>query len=109
MPRATVLRCQRRSLGYQFYRSESPQIRITQPISATSEALAGLRIASDALAEFSRRNHIRRLAVFGSVLRDDFRPDRDLDLLVPDILWTTIKDDLPQLLKAVNSLLHQME
>jgi predicted nucleotidyltransferase len=36
----------------------------------------------DALAEFSRRNHIRRLALFGSALRDDFRPDSDLDILV---------------------------
>lgn len=31
---------------------------------------------------FCRRNHIRRLALFGSVLRDDFGPDSDLDVLV---------------------------
>jgi predicted nucleotidyltransferase len=29
-----------------------------------------------------RRHHIRRLSLFGSVLRDDFRPDSDVDLLV---------------------------
>ena len=34
------------------------------------------------LAEFCRQNHIRQLLVFGSVLRDDFRPDSDVDLLV---------------------------
>ncbi len=34
------------------------------------------------LAEFCRRNRIKRLAVFGSALRDDFRPNSDLDLLV---------------------------
>jgi len=34
------------------------------------------------LAEFCRRNHIQRLAFFGSVLRDDFRPDSDVDVLV---------------------------
>jgi predicted nucleotidyltransferase len=34
------------------------------------------------LADFCRRNHIRRLAFFGSVLRDDFRPDSDIDVLV---------------------------
>jgi predicted nucleotidyltransferase len=28
------------------------------------------------------RHHIRRLALFGSVLRDDFRPDSDVDVLV---------------------------
>ena len=31
---------------------------------------------------FCRRNHIRRLALFGSVLRDDFTPDSDVDVLV---------------------------
>lgn len=34
------------------------------------------------LAEFCRRHHIRRLSLFGSVLRDDFRPDSDIDVLV---------------------------
>ena len=42
------------------------------------------RIAIDRerLARFCRRNHIRRLALFGSVLRHDFRPDSDVDVLV---------------------------
>jgi predicted nucleotidyltransferase len=35
-----------------------------------------------AIAAFCRRNHIRRLALFGSVLRDDFGPDSDVDILV---------------------------
>ena len=39
-------------------------------------------VPREALAEFSRRNQIRRLAFFGSVLRDDFRPDSDVDILV---------------------------
>lgn len=34
------------------------------------------------IGEFCRRNHIRRLSLFGSVLRDDFRPESDIDLLV---------------------------
>lgn len=34
------------------------------------------------LAEFCRRYHIRRLAFFGSVLRDDFNPESDVDVLV---------------------------
>jgi len=34
------------------------------------------------IAEFCRRNHIRQLSLFGSVLRDDFRPDSDVDVLV---------------------------
>lgn len=34
------------------------------------------------LAAFCRRNRIRRLSLFGSVLREDFRPDSDVDVLV---------------------------
>lgn len=43
-----------------------------------------LRITMDEerVHEFCRRNHIIRLAFFGSVLRDDFRPDSDVDVLV---------------------------
>lgn len=36
----------------------------------------------DALAEFCRTNHIVRLSLFGSVLRDDFGPNSDVDVLV---------------------------
>ena len=39
-------------------------------------------IPADKIAEFCRRNGIRRLALFGSVLRDDFAPDSDVDVLV---------------------------
>jgi len=39
-------------------------------------------IPKDKLAGFCRRHHIRRLSLFGSVLRDDFRPDSDIDVLV---------------------------
>ena len=35
-----------------------------------------------AIAEFCRRNHIVRLSLYGSVLRDDFAPDSDVDVLV---------------------------
>ena len=33
-------------------------------------------------ADFCRRNHIRKLSLFGSVLRDDFGPESDIDVLV---------------------------
>ena len=32
--------------------------------------------------DFCRRNHIRKLSLFGSVLRDDFGPESDIDVLV---------------------------
>jgi predicted nucleotidyltransferase len=34
------------------------------------------------VADFCRRRHIRRLAFFGSVLRDDFGPESDVDVLI---------------------------
>lgn len=34
------------------------------------------------LEEFCRRHHIEWLSLFGSVLRDDFRPESDIDVLV---------------------------
>ena len=40
------------------------------------------QIPRDKLAEFCRRNHIRKLSLFGSVLRADFHPDSDIDVLV---------------------------
>lgn len=39
-------------------------------------------IPYDEVAAFCRRNRIRRLSLFGSVLRDDFGPDSDIDVLV---------------------------
>jgi predicted nucleotidyltransferase len=58
------------------------------------------------LADFCRRHHIQRLALFGSVLREDFRSDSDVDVLVefaPDarvglIRMAGIEKELSQLL-----------
>ena len=46
-----------------------------------------------AIADFCRRNHIVRLSLFGSVLREDFGPDSDVDMLVefaPDAVVTLL-------------------
>lgn len=42
----------------------------------------GIEMPREKLAEFCRRNHIRRLSLFGSILRDDFGPESDVDFLV---------------------------
>ena len=42
----------------------------------------GIEIPEVALTEFCRRHHIRRLSLFGSILRDDFRTESDIDVLV---------------------------
>lgn len=44
--------------------------------------MAGIQLDREMIAKFCRRHHIRRLALFGSVLRPDFRPDSDVDVLV---------------------------
>lgn len=41
-----------------------------------------LDLPLSALASYCRRNGIRRLELFGSATRSDFRPDSDVDLLV---------------------------
>jgi predicted nucleotidyltransferase len=41
-----------------------------------------IEIPQAEIAAFSRRNRIRKLAFFGSVLREDFTPESDVDVLV---------------------------
>ncbi len=41
-----------------------------------------IQIDHETLAEFCQRNGIKKLSLFGSVLRDDFGPDSDVDMLV---------------------------
>lgn len=43
---------------------------------------ARISIPKDRIVEFCKRNQIRRLCFFGSVLREDFGPDSDVDILV---------------------------
>src|SRR6266540_369471 len=57
------------------------------------------------LADFCRRNHIRRLSLFGSVLRDDFGPNSDVDVLVefepnhiPGLAFFAMQDELSAIL-----------
>jgi hypothetical protein len=66
---------------------------------------ARVTIPHEQIAEFCQRHRIRRLALFGSVLRDDFGPDSDIDVLVecePDarIGWkiVSIEDELGEIL-----------
>lgn len=52
-----------------------------------------VHVTQDELARFCQRHQIRKLSLFGSVLRDDFRPDSDIDVLVeyePDARTTLL-------------------
>jgi len=66
---------------------------------------ARIEIPKETLADFCRRNHIRRLAFFGSVLRDDFTPESDVDVLVefepghvPGLAFISMQDELSALI-----------
>jgi hypothetical protein len=43
---------------------------------------ARIAVPRERIEEFCRRHYIRRLALFGSVVRDDFTPESDVDVLV---------------------------
>ncbi len=66
-----------------------------------------IKIPKKEISGFCRRNHIRKLALFGSVLRDDFSPASDVDVLVefePDhtpglIKLAGMETELTQMLK----------
>ena len=58
-------------------------------------------VPREAIAAFCRRHAVRKLALFGSVLRDDFRPDSDVDVLVefepghvPGLAFFAMQDEL---------------
>jgi len=62
-----------------------------------------IKIPHDKIAEFCRKHHIRKLALFGSILRDDFRADSDIDVLVefdpqhiPGLAFFVMEDELSE-------------
>ena len=64
-----------------------------------------IKLPKDRIAEFCQRNRIRRLALFGSVLRDDFTPESDVDVLVEfepgarvGLAFITMQDELSDIL-----------
>jgi predicted nucleotidyltransferase len=66
---------------------------------------ANINIQKQQIADFCRRHYIRKLAFFGSVLRDDFRPESDVDVLVefepghmPGLAFFAIQRDLSEML-----------
>ncbi|MEP7284511.1 MAG: nucleotidyltransferase family protein [Chloroflexota bacterium] len=62
----------------------------TEP-TKTTQAKFAIDLPMDRIAEFCRRWQVIEFALFGSVLRDDFRPDSDIDVLVtfaPGVGWS---------------------
>ena len=68
--------------------------------------LHGIEIPEDEIADFCRSNDIIRLALFGSVIRDDFRPESDIDILVEfkpgvrvGLAFVSLQDELSTILR----------
>src|SRR5512136_87276 len=67
--------------------------------------MARISLDKEKIADFCRRHHISRLSLFGSVLRDDFTPESDVDVLVefepghvPGLAFIRMQDELSDLL-----------
>lgn len=63
-------------------------------------------VPQEAIADFCRRHHIRKLALFGSVLSDSFDQDSDVDVLVefepgrtPGLAFFAMQEELSQILQ----------
>lgn len=69
-------------------------------------ASAKLNLPETEIERFCRRWRISELSLFGSVLRDDFRPDSDVDILVkftPDTRWSLF--DMVRMQKELEAIL----
>ena len=67
--------------------------------------MAHILVDQARITEFCRGRHIHRLALFGSVLREDFGPDSDIDVLVefepghvPGLAFFEIEQELSEIL-----------
>jgi uncharacterized protein len=67
--------------------------------------LHGVDNPDDKIADSCRRHYIRKLALFGSILLDDFGPDSDIDVLVefdpehiPGLAFFGMEEELSQIL-----------
>ncbi len=64
-----------------------------------------IQIPRERIEAFCRAHGIRRLALFGSVLRDDFRPESDIDVLIEfqpgvrvGLAFIRLQDELSEIL-----------
>jgi hypothetical protein len=64
-----------------------------------------IEVPKEQIAQFCRKYHIRKLALFGSVLREDFGPGSDVDVLVefepehiPGLAFFSMEAELSEIL-----------
>jgi predicted nucleotidyltransferase len=79
-------------------------------------AKTGIPIPEQDIAQFCKRHHIRTLSLFGSVLRDDFTPQSDVDILVEFepgqcqgfSVWSACNESFPNDLAARSICVHPL-
>ncbi|MGB7416665.1 MAG: nucleotidyltransferase family protein [Thermosynechococcaceae cyanobacterium] len=77
------------------------------PLKSPAQSLP-ISLPQSAIIEFCQQWQITELALFGSVLRDDFRPNSDIDMLVTFSLeaqWSLL--DLVKMEYSLEDLLHR--
>ncbi len=64
-----------------------------------------IAVPKEKIAEFCQKHHIKKLAIFGSALRADFRDDSDIDILVefapehiPGLAFFAMEEELSEIL-----------
>jgi hypothetical protein len=68
------------------------------------EYAMNLSVSKNEIGDFCKSHHIKKLAIFGSALREDFRPESDVDVLVefeegrePGFEFFTMQDELSRI------------
>ncbi len=65
-----------------------------------------IELPKDKVVAFCRRHHIYKLSLFGSVLREDFTPESDIDFLVEFLSGTKVTYfDLAQMERELSQML----
>jgi uncharacterized protein len=65
----------------------------------------GIKVSKGQIEDFCRRWNVNELSVFGSILRDDFRPESDIDVLVafaPSTSWRV--DDILEMKEELQKI-----
>lgn len=73
-------------------------------VGSTAMTYHGIAIPRNEIANFCRRNRIHKLSLFGSILRVDYGPESDIDVLVefepgatPGLAFFSMQDELTRL------------
>lgn len=98
------IKCSKRSRKFRVFQFGPVRRKLVLRGMGQNMAGARIEISHERIAAFCRQHHIRKLAFFGSVLREDFRANSDVDVLVefepgfvPGLEFFALEDELRNL------------